>query len=531
VILDVETAERSVFDRDFDACVIGSGPAGITLARRLAARGLDVALMEGGDLEWSDESQDVYAGESVGLAYPYLDTERLRVFGGTSGHWNGLCRAFEAADMAPRPQNPLSGWPITRADLDPYAAEVAEILDLGPNFGDVPPATPAPPEDGFRQVWFLRSAPTRFAEKYRDELAQSERIALGIHANLVDLRLDDGLTRVTGAVFRGYAAGDPGFTVRARSYCLCTGGLENPRLLLNFTSQIPAGIGNQNDLVGRYFCEHPTIDVGEVILGEIPEVEIRYFTPTEAFIAENGVLSIVLHLNYRRRRTRPFAKELGRSVQCALPFGERLAEAVTGDALRCDMGGLEDYVASRDPEKNPWAQLAINSEQALNPESRVTLAEARDAFGLRRLRLNWQTLEIDDRTIQDATLAFAAHLAERNVGRVRLYDSVLADQPIPAAAADGQQVAGSHHMCTTRMSDDPRTGVVDRNCRVHGIANLYVGGASVFATGGFQNPTYTIVQLALRLADHLAETASAGTPVAPAEASPLAPADAGAGDR
>ena len=146
-------------------------------------------------------------------------------------------------------------------------------------------------------------------------------------------------------------------------------------------------------------------------------------------------------------------------------------------------------------KKNPWAELAINSEQALNPESRVTLAEARDAFGLRRLRLNWQTLEIDDRTIQDATLAFAAHLAERNVGRVRLYDFVLADQPIPAAAEDGQQVAGSHHMCTTRMSDDPRTGVVDRNCRVHGIANLYVGGASVFATGGFQNPTYTIVQV------------------------------------
>ena len=188
MIFDVETAERSAFDRAFDVCVIGAGPAGITLARRLAAHGLDVALMEAGGLEWSEASQDVTVGESVGLAYPDLDTARLRYFGGSSGHWNGLCRAFEAADLQPRPQNPLSGWPITRADLDPYAAEVAEILDLVPAYDDAAPATPAPPADGFRQVWYLRSAPTRFGEKYLDEIASAERIALGIHAKAGELR-------------------------------------------------------------------------------------------------------------------------------------------------------------------------------------------------------------------------------------------------------------------------------------------------------------------------------------------------------
>ena len=179
-------------------------------------------------------------------------------------------------------------------------------------------------------------------------------------------------------------------------------------------------------------------------------------------------------------------------------------------------GGLEDYLASRDPEENPWGRVVINSEQALNPESRVTLAEARDAFGLQRIRLNWQTLEIDNRTIQDTTLAFAAHLAERNVGRVRLYDFILADQPILAAGGGRAALSGWHQMCTTRMSDDPATGVVDRDCRVHGLANLYIGGSSVFATAGFQNPTYTIVQLALRLGDHLAETMDAGASRAPA---------------
>ena len=127
---------------------------------------------------------------------------------------------------------------------------------------------------------------------------------------------------------------------------------------------------------------------------------------------------------------------------------------------------------------------------------------------------NWQALPIDTRTIQDTTLAFAAHLAARDVGRVRLYDSILADQPILARGGGRAATERAHQMCTTRMSDDPRTGVVDRNCRVHGIANLYIGGSSVFATAGFQNPTYTIVQLALRLGDHLAETMPAA--VAPA---------------
>lgn len=510
MIFDVGTAERSAFDRDFDVCVVGSGPAGITLARRLAARGLDVALMEGGGLEWSEESQNIAVGESVGLVHPDLDVVRVRAFGGSSGHWNGLCRAFEAADMRPRPQNPGSGWPIGRADLDPYGAETAEILDLVPEAGDVPPATPVPPQDGFQQIWYLRSAPTRFGEKYLDEIRGAERIALGIHANLVDLRLDDGLARVEGAVFRGYAADDPGFTVRARTYCLCTGGLENPRLLLNFTSQIPEGIGNGNGLVGRYFSDHLRMPVGEVILSEVPNAEIRYFTPTEDFLAEHETLKIVLHIDYFRRKPLSFAAELVRSAQCALPLGERLVEA-----LPCDRGGLSDWLASRDPEANPWGRVVVNSEAALNPESRVTLSEERDALGLRRIRLDWQTLPIDVRTIQSTTVAFAAHLADRDQGRVRLYDSVLADDPLLATAADGENLNGYHQMCTTRMSDDPATGVVDRDCKVFGIDNLYVGGSSVFSSPGFQNPTYTIVQLALRLGDHLAETLRQSAPPAP----------------
>jgi choline dehydrogenase-like flavoprotein len=144
-----------------------------------------------------------------------------------------------------------------------------------------------------------------------------------------------------------------------------------------------------------------------------------------------------------------------------------------------------------------------NSQAVLNRDSRVTLGEATDAFGLRRARLDWRTLPIDDVTIRENTIAFAGWLAVTGIGRMRIYDWVFSEAPIATASAMGESMSSYHHMCTTRMSADPRQGVVDADCRVHGVANLYVGGSSVFSTGGYATPTYTVVQLALRLGDHL----------------------------
>jgi choline dehydrogenase-like flavoprotein len=534
MLVDVDSPERAAFDRTFDVCVIGAGPAGISLARRLAEQGLAVALMEAGGLEYSEESQEVAAGETVGLRFPPLDTARLRYLGGSSGHWNGLCRALDAADFAPRPGSPGSGWPITRADLDPYSDAVHEILDLAPiEDGSAGAAVEAEEAGGFRRIQYFRSAPTRFGEKYLDELTASAAITLGINANLVDLRLDDGLGTVTEAQFKGYADGDPGFAVRARAYALCCGGIENARLLLNFTSQLPAGIGNQNDLVGRYFNDHPGAPppLGEVIFTTAPPVEAMFFAPTEALVAEQGTLPMLLRINYTVRRPLPLGKELARSLQCTLPFADQLSHAVLGDALQCGLGGgLEDWWHSRDPEQYPWGRVVLNAEAALNPDSRVTLYDATDRFGMRRARVDWQVSPIDEQGFRETTLAFAGWLADQDIARMHFYDWALTETPIASGSALSESMSSYHHSCTTRMSDDPKAGVVDRDCRVHGIANLYVGGSSVFSNPGFVNPTYTIVQLALRLGDHLgAEAAAAATPVsapAPAEAPAPAPAPA-----
>jgi choline dehydrogenase-like flavoprotein len=307
---------------------------------------------------------------------------------------------------------------------------------------------------------------------------------------------------VTDAVFRGYAPDDPGFTVAARAYCLCTGGIENARLLLSFRDQIPEGIGNRHGLIGRYFAEHPAFRLGEVLFERAGQ-ELTFSVPTEAFLAERATLPLVLVT--ARPPSRSFLTEFAREVQCNVPFADRLFEAVTGRApARCDVGGLGAWRRSREDRRAMTGQVFTNGEQALNPESRVTLAEARDAFGMRRARLTWDLQEIDYRSARDAALAFAEDLATQGIGRMRLEDWLLGE------TAPAPEVTGSwHHMGTTRMSADPRAGVVDADCRVHEVANLYVGGSSVFASTGYANPTFTIVQLALRLADHLDATLAA----------------------
>ena len=197
MIADATTIDRSIFDQTFDVCVIGAGPAGITIARTLAATGANVALMEAGGLELTDESQDVYRGTNLGLDYFDMDTARLRYFGGTSNHWAGWTRALDPYDFTPKPYMALSGWPISRLDLDPYRARADEILDV-PSETEAPDLPFRQRAYNFRRFQFRWSPPTRFAEKYGPEIEASPNIHLFLNANLVDLHLADGLDTVDG---------------------------------------------------------------------------------------------------------------------------------------------------------------------------------------------------------------------------------------------------------------------------------------------------------------------------------------------
>jgi choline dehydrogenase-like flavoprotein len=459
----------------FDVCICGAGPAGITLARALASRGRRVALLEAGGNDIGAQSQVLYEGESVGLPYIPLDTSRLRYLGGTSNHWEGYTRPLDARDFVPLPHHPLQAWPIRQADLDPYAEQTAEILDL-PQTPDLMPDLLGGKDEllvpAFDRV---STPPTQFGGKYKDELAASELVALCLHANLVDIELAPGAQSVSHLIVRSYQRDEP-FEVRARYFVLCCGGMENARILLNANRQVSAGIGNQHDLVGRYFCEHPEVRLGYAVLAA-PGVEHADLIAADRLLLDRRCLSFRVGLE-------PVQWTHDKGAVCTpATFWQRLARAFRGGSAECfDMVAVGVIM------------------QALNYDSRVKLSDQPDRFGLRRIALEWRLSELDLHTIRTAALEMGRAMAQHGVGRMQLIEW-LRDRPAPPP--NGAIEEGCHHMCTTRMSDDPKLGVVDKNCRVHGIENLFIGGSSVFASGGVSNPTYTIVQLALRLGDYL----------------------------
>ena len=472
MIFDAEHRDEGWFrDRTFDVCVVGSGPAGIALARSLAGHGRDVGLFEAGGETLTAESQDLYKGDIVGVRYWALDKTRLRFFGGSSNHWGGWSRPLDAWDFVPNRVNPDSGWPIAKADLDGYAAETDKILDLEPN--DPITAGGKLSFNPLEPISFRFSPPTRFGTKYRDELASSTRIRLFLNANLVGVDVDGSRRNVTELRFRSFKRGDT-FAIRAKQFVLCLGGIENARLLLT------AQLGNRSDMVGRHFCEHLVFTVGDLLLKTKRRLP-KFLGPTPEFIRSAGTLNFGLRVVKLPQPAKSYLTDL----KCSSSIARTISEWI-GTDLGCDRPG----------------RLRIACEQALNPNSRVRLTDMFDRFGLRQVALDWQISEIDLRTIRTAALECSKVFATRDIGRVRLLPWVT-DQAMDLPSIDQDEAIGMHHMCTTRMSSDPWKGVVNANCRVHEIENLYLAGSSVFATAGHSNPTYTIVQLALRLGDHL----------------------------
>lgn len=472
MLYDYQTAKKLA---EYDVCVVGGGPAGITLALKLAEKGARVALLEAGGLAYSETSQSLYAVEKQGMDM-YAGQTRLRYLGGTSNHWSGRCRPFEAADFTTPLPTGLPGWPIAFDEFNRYLPAAMKILDLPEkgftaNNADMPGGQ-------FPADRHAQSAPTRFGEKYLEAMKSAPNLHVHVNCNLVDIAFDPATRAVSHLVVADYG-GHRDRLVAAR-YVLAMGAIENARMLLNSASlqSLPA-----SKWVGRCLMEHLNAELGTFMPAEgVRAGDLQYFT-SEALVAREGI----------GRGNIAFGQ-----LSEVVSYGRTAAIKTFMKNLACNLG-VADKVQFISNFQCPGAgTIGTLLEQFPSAQgSRVELVEARDALGLRKARVSWTLGAEDRKTIRVLALAVAKNFASAGLGFIKLHPAMTnetLDIPVSPHA---------HHMGTTRMARDAAWGVVDANCRMFGVRNLYVAGSSVFPTGGGGNPTMPLIQLTLRLADHL----------------------------
>ncbi len=502
---------------DVDVCVVGAGPVGIAVAREFAGSATSVLVIETGGLEPAPETELLNDGETPGLPLPTLLDGRTRAFGGATKLWPGQCIRLDDADFAARDWVPDSGWPITAADLLPFYRRAEDWFGIGGDafderawarFGLTPPPFAAD------RLVHRSSIYTPFPDTgshLREEFAGSSNIRVLLHA--VAVRLHAGADGSVESVDLRALDGRTG-SVRAGAVVLAGGGVENARLLL------VSELGNRHDTVGRWFSEHPTLWVDldverpealQRFYGRLGRRTIRYLPKIRlsplaqrAQRVLNGVADVTYEL--REPAGRVAARELSSALQGRrLPRGLGAAD-VAGAARELGpvaAAAFRRFALGR-PSAAPLdrARVKVLMEQAPNRDSRITLAAEQDALGVPKARVDWRLTELDRRTAEVLTGTLDAEFRRLGLGRLRDLDRLADD-----GWTDGVEEA-CHHMGTTRMSVDPRSGVVDADLQVHDVPGLYACGSSVFPTGGYANPTLTIVALALRLADHLKATLS-----------------------
>jgi choline dehydrogenase-like flavoprotein len=541
-----------------EVCVIGSGAAGITAALELGRARQDVILLEGGGRRLQRRYQDTYKGRvepsdlyrpELRSLHPPLDTVRQKRIGGTTGAWGGRCYPLDAIDFETRDYVPCSGWPITREMLDPYYvrasryAETGEYEYLGrlafPMAPDYLLASTSDTEIDDSKIWRF-SRPTDFGKTYRAKLRDETHVRVYSHGNALWLDIDGTDGRVRAVV----AASAPGreFRVEAQHFIVAVGGLESARLLLASSQRSGSRMGSGHESLGRYYMTHLDGIVGNVhfrttvpkaaysyershdgvycrrLLCLKAETQLRerllnlgsvFYMPTptdpahrDSLLSAFVLAKEVMHYTnggFRNRRVGMSREEplhLGQHVKNVMQHPTELASfAVRWPQKRwLTSRAVPSFLAK---SKSGEYRLHFSAEQSPSLSNVVALDKDSDEFGIQRLHVRWSPSESDHESIVRSLGLIASELDRLGLASA----DVPRDTQELTQGMGGGFLGGTHAMGTARMSASPRTGVVDEDCRVHGMSNLFVASSAVFPTAGFGPPTLTIIALAVRVAE------------------------------
>ncbi len=530
-------------DLNCDVCIVGSGAAGAVLYDILARTKARVVLLESGGLSVETDTQELNEGVTrIDGKKPKREVtdlvhNRLRCLGGTTGHWGGGCMPFDEVDFAARDWVSNSGWPIDGVELLPFYREAKRYVEISTDIFDekiwnalgiAPPykfnfnevSTVFESRSGFlAKDGYLNWAGPVLFKKYllTPEVEKSANLVV-YNATLTNLSSNSAGLVQFGEVSNLKLQK---IKVRAKTFVLASGGFENPRILL--AANQGAGIGNETDCVGRYYLAKPYGFPADLVC---PDKKIatelawnfQYYkvgrNRGHLFLSfkkpvqkQHQLLNTGIYLLGEYDRNSAMSR-IAMSVRNKLHPGNNpdsnfhfsdvvqllseLDEVILNGYRKLTNKGVRAPMLQRVP-------LFCIQEQVPDRRSRISLTREKDRFGVNKLLLDWHYGKQDIENVDKVLQLLASTARDLGWGRIEYRKEAAIDSGDPFRGFRD----AAHPSGATRMSTDPRTGVVDRNLKVHTAKNLYVCGSSVFPTNSHISPTYTIVALAVRLAEHL----------------------------
>jgi choline dehydrogenase-like flavoprotein len=473
---------------EYDLCIVGSGPAGITLALELADSKKRICILEAGDRKASKtDLQEFFSGDNVGLPYKLTDC-RSRQFGGTSAQWAGYIAMLDPADFEENPGIPRIGWPISFTSLLPYYRRAFKQLGGGA-FEFDPDRLSGPQHERIRfkadevtsKIWHFNIV--NFAEKYEKFLGRSQSIDVYLNAAVTRIHLDRGSGRVTSLTAATSAQAT--FAVKAKTFVLACGGMENARVLL--AQRTGSGPAFANDNIGRHFMEHPHYFhcASLLLFGRHAESGLYHMPEADELVGKTALCAFFqIGAPMRKKLGWPNAVFRVQKAPAAIKLSKRVSMLLHG--LYQGEEALERLT-----------RIVIMAEQFPNPDSRISLTDKKDPYGMPKIRLNWQLTAAEIQKASQSTRFLGMKLGQNGLGRLQV------EEWMATGNVTGHVNYGWHHMGTTRMALAAKDGVVDTDGKMFGLDNLYIAGSSIFPTSGCANPTFTLMATTIRLADHL----------------------------
>ena len=500
-------------------CVIGSGPAGGFVAVELAKKGVQVLLLEKGG-ELLDQNKDSISEEDSDAAAANLRFGWSKELGGSSNLWAGRTCPLESIDFEERAWINDSGWPFSYDTLEPFYRQAADILKI-PSYesffdnshisGDFPllPEPSFGATDLHAKCFLWAAHPFNVSDYLKDasKIYPSLQICLNSSVTkLIEKTDGSGLDSVEVTSTEGRNT-----RIKADYFILACGGLEIPRLMLNSRDVRAHGVGNDHDVVGRYFSTHPKADMAAVIFNRRQKVahplfsdqrfldgSIRYGIGLSAQAqCEHELLNHYVQfspiLEYQANRAFEVVKNT-KALDYALIDERPLIQGVLPG-----IGKIAYEMIGRMAGLQPKAKKFILRgflDQFPDKDNRVMLSDCLSPDGTHKTKIKWRFTERDKDSVLRFFEILDLDLRARNIGKVE-YSALKEKDEWPIVGVH------SHFMGTTRMGSDPRTSVTNSDGRVHGYHNLYVSGPSLFPTFGYANPFLTISALSIRLSRHL----------------------------